>query len=407
MHKTLLVDKSICSRLLYSINMTRNYLLGIDLGGTQLRFILADEKNGNIFINKINMKKSFPSPFCSAELYKDKCFRVLPDSVKINAYIINKLLAYLENLNTRKEQISGIGISVAGKVFSDKSFIGANMPRKFTRKIGNKYAIDLISALNKIFKTRIEIENDANCAGIAQSIYYAHQGIDPNTTFYVTVSTGLGGGGPQKELDEIGHMLVDGYFPGLKPRCGCGAYGCIEAFASGEGIRKQTLTILDMYLHKPAVFKQFNIYEKIRTANKYDVQKIIGKSELVKLRQHQQAINTKTVFELAYQKNPDKFAYYLVDTTAGRFAKILVNISRIHNIERFGLGGSVITNNPQYINLVQNKINQYNADCILGQKIKVHPAPLGDYAADYGALFLVVEKKYQKRWIKNLIKKFL
>jgi glucokinase len=385
--------------------MQKKYLLGIDLGGTQLRFILANKKTGNIFINKTISKQSFASPFCNPELFKDKYYRGLPNSAKVNVYIINKLLGYLENLNVSKAQISGIGISVAGKVFSDKSFIGANIPRKFAQKIGDKYAIDLIPALNKIFKTRIEIENDANCAGIAQSVYYAQQGIDPKSTFYITVSTGIGGGGPQKELDEIGHMLVDNYFPGLKPLCGCGAYGCLEAFASGEGIRKQTLTILDMYLNKPKVFEEFRVYEKIRTAKKYDVKKIIGKSELVKLRKQRQEINTKVVFKLTYQKNPDKFAYYLIDTAADRFAKILINISRIHNIERFGLGGSVITNNPHYLNLIQKKINQYNANCILGQKIKVELAPLGDYTTDYGALFLVVEKKHHTAWIRTLTKK--
>lgn len=384
--------------------MTRHYLLGIDLGGTQLRFILADEKTGNIFINKTNSKKSFPSPFFSPELFKDRYFSSIPDSKKVNAYIINKLLTYLENLSIRKDTLSGIGISVAGKVFPDKSFIGANMPRKFAQKIGDKYAIDLMPALNKIFKARIKIENDANCAGIAQSIYYAQQGIDPMTTFYITVSTGIGGGGPQKELDEIGHMLVDNYFPGLKPLCGCGAYGCIEAFASGAGIKKQTLTILYMYLRQPALFKQFYIYEKIRTDNKYDLQNIISKSELIKLHKQKQAIDAKIVFNLAYQKNPDKFAYYLVDTAADRFAKILINISRVHNIERFGLGGSVITNNPQFLSLTQKKLNLYNANCILGQNIKVEPAPLGDYTTDYGALFLIVEKKNQAAWIRTLTK---
>lgn len=62
-------------------------------------------------------------------------------------------------------------------------------------------------------------------------------GIDPNTTFFVTVGTGIGGGGPKRDLNEVGHILVDGYFPKLVPRCGCGASGCIEAYASGEGIK--------------------------------------------------------------------------------------------------------------------------------------------------------------------------
>lgn len=380
--------------------MVTKYLLGIDLGGTQLRFALAHQKTGQIIL-----KKSYLSPFVSnANLSQ---FRNLTNSEKVNAYIINNLQEYLKQAKLNHKQIAGIGISVAGKVFPDKTFIGANMPKKFAKKIGNKYAINLISTLKKIFTTQIEIENDANCAGIAQSIYYAQKGIDPNTTFFVTVSTGIGGGGPKKDLDEIGHMQIDGYFPGVKPLCGCGAYGCIEAFASGEGIRKQTLTILDMYLNRSPVFKQFVAYEKIRTDNKYDLAAIVRKSKLINIFKDKQELNAKIIFELAYQKNPDLFAYYLTDTAADRLAKTLINISRVHDIERFGLAGSVITNNQQYIKVIQKKIDHYNTNCILSQKIKVELAPLGDYTADYGALFLVVEPKYQANWVKTILRQIV
>jgi predicted NBD/HSP70 family sugar kinase len=389
--------------------MLKSYLLGIDLGGTQLRFILAEEKTGITVINKQSSKKSYPSPFCeNEELKKDSYIYNLPDKEKVNAYIVKKLPAYLKELNIQKEQISGIGISVAGKVHSDCSFIGANMPKKFAKKIGNKYGVDLISDLKQIFDVRIEIENDANCAGIAQSIYYAEQGIDPNSTFYITVSTGIGGGGPKRDLDEVGHMIVDGYFPGLKPLCGCGTYGCIEAFASGEGIKKQALTILNIYFNKSELFNKLNIYENIRTDKKYNLQEIIRKSELKNLYQDKKDINAKTIFNLANlnkkRKTPDDFAYYLVDTAAARFAKVLINISSVHSIERFGVGGSVVTNNPKYLDLVQKKINLYNSGCILDMKIKVELTPLGDYTTDYGALFLVVEPKYQQQWIKTIMK---
>ncbi|MCX8014503.1 MAG: ROK family protein, partial [candidate division WOR-3 bacterium] len=163
--------------------MIKQYLVGIDLGGTQLRITIAYPKTAQII-----MKKSYLSPF-AVNNDLSQFFHLKP-SQKANAYVLAKIQECIREANINPKQILGIGVSVAGKVFPDKTFIGANIPKKFAKKIGNKYAIDLFSELKKTFKVKIEIENDANCAGIAQSIYYAQQGLDPLKTFYITLSTG-------------------------------------------------------------------------------------------------------------------------------------------------------------------------------------------------------------------------
>lgn len=375
--------------------MLNQYLLGLDLGGTQFRITLARPKSGQIII-----KKEYPSPFAvDADLSQ---FSHLARKKQANTYIITKIKEFLNQANIKTKQISAIGISVAGKVFSDKTFIGANMPKEFAKKIGNRYAIDLVSVLKKTFKVKIEIENDAICAGIAQSIYYAHHGIDPHKTFYITLSTGIGGGGPKRDLDEIGHMLIGDYFPKLKPRCGCGALGCLEAFASGEGIKNRAFEILKLNQNKPTIFKQFSAYEQMRTHNRYVLTEIIPKSRLEKLYQTKQTIDTKIIFALAMGKNPDPFAYYLIDSAAEYLTKAIINISRIHNIKHFGVGGSIITNNPKYLKLIQKKIDRYNHNCILSEKIKIEITPLKNYIGDYGALFLVANPKYYQQWLKTI-----
>lgn len=80
------------------------------------------------------------------------------------------------------------------------------------------------------------IDNDANVGALGEARYGAGQGFDP--LFYVTLSTGIGGGvvinrrvfrGADSCAGEIGHMNVmpDG------PWCLCGSNGCLERMCCG------------------------------------------------------------------------------------------------------------------------------------------------------------------------------
>lgn len=80
------------------------------------------------------------------------------------------------------------------------------------------------------------IDNDANAGALGEAIYGAGAGCDP--VFYMTLSTGIGGGiihqgriwrGADSYAGEIGHLTIrpDG------PACLCGAMGCFERMCSG------------------------------------------------------------------------------------------------------------------------------------------------------------------------------
>ena len=82
----------------------------------------------------------------------------------------------------------------------------------------------------------VAIDNDGNLGALGESVYGAGVGCDP--LFYVTISTGIGGGfisegnvyrGADSFAGEIGHIAVK---PG-GPRCACGANGCLERLCSG------------------------------------------------------------------------------------------------------------------------------------------------------------------------------
>lgn len=80
------------------------------------------------------------------------------------------------------------------------------------------------------------MDNDANAGALGEAVFGAGAGLDP--LFYMTLSTGIGGGfvvngqvyrGADSYAGEIGHLTVrpDG------PRCLCGAYGCLERMCGG------------------------------------------------------------------------------------------------------------------------------------------------------------------------------
>jgi len=83
------------------------------------------------------------------------------------------------------------------------------------------------------------LDNDANCATYGE--WWMGAGRGSSSLFCVTVGTGIGGGfiedgrllrGVSGSATEIGHTTID--FMGR--RCGCGNYGCLEAYASGPNI---------------------------------------------------------------------------------------------------------------------------------------------------------------------------
>ncbi len=94
----------------------------------------------------------------------------------------------------------------------------------------------LSAFLESELRLPVTMDNDANVGALGEARYGAGVGCDP--LFYMTLSTGIGGGivaggsifrGADSWAGEIGHLTVrpDG------PECLCGAHGCLERMCSG------------------------------------------------------------------------------------------------------------------------------------------------------------------------------
>ena len=134
-----------------------------------------------------------------------------------------------------KHEIAGIGISVAALISKDQgTIVGAP-------NIANLSQLNFVSEIKKVFNLPVIAENDANAAMWAEYKFGSAQGLNP--VMFFIIGTGMGGGlvidgklfrGANGIGAEFGHMIVQPN--GV--RCGCGANGCIEQYASGSALMR-------------------------------------------------------------------------------------------------------------------------------------------------------------------------
>lgn len=184
--------------------------VGIDIGGTKVLGGVVDT-NGNIL----------------GSFRKDT-----PKSGGLD--LINVIIDVIKELQ-KSHEITGIGVSTAGIVSSDRKTVIA------AGNIANWNNVSLADALIKEFDLPAVVENDANAAIWAEYKFGNAKGLNP--VMFFIIGTGMGGGliidgklyrGAHGIGAEFGHMMVklDG------EKCGCGAIGCIETYASGSALMR-------------------------------------------------------------------------------------------------------------------------------------------------------------------------
>ncbi len=139
-----------------------------------------------------------------------------------------ELVEFVEGYLKRYD-IEFVGISFAGQVIDGVILSSPNI--RVTHKNIKEY-------LEQRYPTRVEIDNDLNCAIKAEARY--HQSDYISALF---VGTGIGASlidsgkivrGHRNQAFEIGHIP----YKKAPFRCGCGKDNCIELYASGGGVER-------------------------------------------------------------------------------------------------------------------------------------------------------------------------
>ncbi len=165
------------------------------------------------------------------------------------------------------EQIVSIAREWREKIPFTRCGIGFGGPVKFEQQkialsthVGGWKDFTLSDFIEAELKIPAIMDNDANVGGLGEAYYGAGIGYDP--LFYMTLSTGIGGGiilngrvhhGADSYAGEIGHLTIrpDG------PDCLCGAKGCYERICSGLWLEKDNGMPAEKLLQNPDFVERY------------------------------------------------------------------------------------------------------------------------------------------------------
>lgn len=319
--------------------MKKNYIVGMDIGGTTAKIGLVREKDGKI-VQKVEVQTILTLSW--ENLIDNYCKPVekwFHDGYKIKA----------------------LGIGVPG-LFNQKTALlnnCENIPAlsraPFLEYIQNKFNIPVFA------------DNDATCATIGE--HYFGAGKNYTDFILVTIGTGLGGGlilnnkiyrGKSGYAGEIGHQIIvpEGRI------CSCGNRGCIEAYSSATAMINRV-----KYGLKKGYIKEG-----------YDISK---------------PITAKLIFKNAMEGEP--YSLDIVNEAARYLGRILGGVINLLNLEAIIIGGGVAAAGDFFI----DKIKFYSSQVawyLLTQNLQFLCAELINDAGIIGSASLAMnELKHKKK----------
>ena len=194
------------------------YNIGIDLGGTAIKYGLVSTNGQLIFESQLPTQAD-----CGAETVLQNIIKAV-SAVQDKCYELRIIPA-------------GIGIGTPGIVDKTNRIVmgGAD-------NIVGWINVNIADKVEETCKLPTFINNDANLMGLGEQAYGAAK--DCSDVLFLTVGTGIGGaiiidgklfGGYENRGTELGHIPL--FFDGIP--CSCGSVGCLETYASTSALIQQ------------------------------------------------------------------------------------------------------------------------------------------------------------------------
>ena len=318
----------------------KKYLIGIDLGGTNIAAGVTD-RAGNIIA-----KHSIPT---QAKRHYTEIIADMASAAK----------AACDKAGIRMDEVEGIGIGSPGTVDSRNGIL------IYTNNI-NFNNVPMRAEMNRHIDLPVFISNDANCAALGETADCgAAKGY--RNVILITLGTGLGGGiiidgkiyeGEHGAGAELGHtvIVVDG-----EP-CTCGRKGCWECYSSATGLIRMTR-------------------EAIEADRSSVMWGMIGHDP--------DRISGRTAFDAS--RKGDATAVAVVGTYIRYLSEGIINMMNIFRPEIFLIGGGVCNEGEALFEPLRSYVD---ASIYGKQRVPVPPilrAKLGNDAGIIGAAMLVIK----------------
>ncbi|MFQ4144308.1 ROK family protein [Chlorogloeopsis sp. ULAP02] len=306
------------------------FILALDFGGTKLAAALSNAGSREW-------------------LGYERCLSPANTNASTDLKIMRSLIKSL--LQDRKP--AAIGVSFGGPVNATTGTV------RLSHHVCGWENIPLQHLLEQEYSVPASIDNDANVAALGEWRYGA--GNNHNSLFYITISTGVGGGwilnakpwrGEEGMAGEIGHMVVDP----AGPICLCGKRGCVERLASGP------------YLAQDA-------REELQGCRGEKIRNLVGGNL--------ELITGKVVSEAAAQG--DQLAQELLERSAWALGVGIGNVANLINPQLFVLGGSVTKAGERWWQVIRETARK---TALPEVNFEIVSAALGDDAPLWGAVAL-------------------
>src|SRR5436853_2562276 len=195
------------------IDLSNEYAIGVDIGGTNTKYGIVNHR-GEIIEKGDIRTDAYP---------------------KIEDYIeaLYKTLAPLITKHAQEGIIKGIGVVAPnGNYYTGTIEYAPNLPWKGI--------IPLAKLIENKFHLPVSLTNDANAAAIGEMMYGAAKGM--KDFIMITLGTGVGSGivangkliyGHDGFAGELGHTII---IPDGRLHWSTGHHGSLEAYASATGV---------------------------------------------------------------------------------------------------------------------------------------------------------------------------
>ncbi|MBO5761906.1 MAG: ROK family protein [Lentisphaeria bacterium] len=316
--------------------------LGIDLGGSKIYAVVADDKNNILSRAKI------PTPDDG-------------DSRKLASSLLETGKAALEELSLTLDNVAHIGIAVPSPVdpeSGDCHFATNLAVKKFSMK----------SLFRELTEKEIFLANDGNCGLLAE--VECGSAVNYKNVVGYFIGTGLGGAlylngklivGNCGLAGELGHMIIR---KGGR-LCGCGHKGCVEAYCS-----------------KKAYVKAIHKYMK-----KYDEATLLPPDKF-----NSKSTNIKSKYLKKAYQDGDNAVRASVDKGSEMLGIAAAGICAAVAPECIILGGGVVASMGKEIMGVFRKSFEKHLFGIPSEKIHLALSALGDDAVALGAAIYARKK---------------
>ncbi len=313
----------------------KKYRIGVDVGGTNVKLALVD-MNGKIVYSNTTPTR--------ADLGYEHSIANIQTAIE----------ELMKETSSNKENIEAIGFGFPGQIDYQNGIVRLlpNMP--------GWVEIPVAKIMEEKFQIQTKLDNDVRVATLGELKYGAGKGC--NNLVCITVGTGIGSGlvlngklvrGAKNAAGEIGHIKMT---MGDGPICGCGDYGCFEAYASG-----------------PSIVAEAKEYIKGGKSSKF---KELATEELSPYIVAQAALQGDAVAKRIYSKMGEIIGLGLT------------SVINLLNPERVIIGGGVADAGDILFNPIRETVAK-RAMPIQAQSVEIVPAQLGNTAGVIGASLLI------------------